>query len=250
MQTNKKKDYITKILHVAIIFFATTIGIGLYALVGPSIKNSTVFNALSNFTSNIGAVGSSLISNIDFGDSTKISDGEVVVKISSKSNAFHSLKTTLIDSNIAPTNSVLVKLQLNSKEIGFPEFLNYISDIKPGESLNRMMGDSRYYINKDEEYTGTIVVSILDPEITFASLMDFEGKFIEGTLPLVRPMISKNDISMYIKLGTVSRQVIGVDSRVIIGAKEEIIYIWGIYKNHLIIADSKDSFSKIVDALK
>ncbi len=249
MKTNKEKDYLSKIFRVAIIFFATTIGIGLYALVGAPIKQS-IFSESFDKVMKIGSSASVAVSNVvGFSYTKKLENNEIVIKLTKPSSDFQTLKTTLLDSKFKESTPSLVTFKADDKIIGIPLFLNYISDVKPSNSLLRIMGDSRYYVNNDRTFDGTVVVSLLDSEIAFASLTGWESKFIENTLPLVHPMFNKSDISMYMKLGAVSRKISGVDTRVIYKGKNEIVYMWGIYKNNLIITGSKDSYDKIINAL-
>lgn len=248
---NQHKNYLAIIYHVAIIFFATTIGIGLYTLFGAHLRMPPKLSPITNRISKTANSASIALKNIVSSSTIKQnSDDNIIINLKNREEDYFTLKSTLIDSKIKTNKSYLVIFKQGDKEIKFPELLRHLSKIKPSNSLLRVMGDSRYYINLKDKHEGVIVSSITNPEIAFASIIGWESQFIETTLPLVHPLFSKNDIDMYLKLGAVSKKINSVDSRVIYKGENEIAYIWGIYKNNLIIAGSKDRFNIIISAIE
>lgn len=243
-----KTEPISKIFRIAFILFATTFGIGLYALIGAPITRISSSPAFTKIGNIINSANLALVSSIS-SDKKTGNESEIIIKLSKPQSDFVTLKTTLLDTPFNSEVPKIVKFDLNGKVVDIPELLNYMSDVKPSDSLIRVMKESRYYISNSKEYKGTVVVSVLDEDIAFASLIGWESKFLDITLPLVHPLFNTSDINMYKNLKTVTRKVSGIDTRVILGAKEEIIYAWGIHKNTLVIAGNKEDYSRIITAL-
>lgn len=250
---NKHHDHnsMTKIFKIALILFATTFGIGVYALIGAPIYRLSSSPALTKIGNIVNKANMALVGVMS--DSFKKdnrNNGEIKIKLERPDADLHKIKMTLIDTPFDDDSKRIVTLIKNDKEVSIPEFINYVSDMKPSESLVRSMNGSRYYMTyRDKEYKGTIVIPVIDNDVAFAGVIDWESKFADNTLPLVRPLLSQSDIQMYKELKIVTRNISGIDSRVIIGANDNILYIWGIHKNNLIISSNKDDYSKIVSIL-
>ncbi len=240
---------ISKILRVAFFLFAFSFGIGLYALVGAPIRRIDFSPTVTKVGNIIDVANHKLLGLVSSPDDLP-NENEIIVNLVDPKTDFFLLKSTLINSKLKKGETRIVVLKNKEKETSIPEFLYYISDIKPSEDLIGTMLGSRYYISYDSEYNGAIVIPVRNADLAFASLIGYESKFVDYTLPLVRPLISNSDIETYKGLKVVTRDVKGVDARVIIGSKNSILYIWGIYKNNIIVAASNNDFSRIIEVLK
>lgn len=240
-----------KIFKVALILFATTFGIGVYALIGAPIVRLSASPALTKVSNWINKANTAVVGSIpETFKSNKTNDGDIVIKLERPDTDLHKIKMTFIDGDFNDDTKRIVTLTNKDKEVSIPEFLYYISDNKPSESLLRTMTSSRYYMGyENKEYKGTILIPVLNSELAFASTIDWESKFVDYTLPLVRPLMSKSDIQMYKELRIATRSIEGVDSRAIVGANDNILYVWGIYKNNVIISSNKDDYLKMISIL-
>ncbi len=244
---DSKKPEVSRLFRVTFLLFSAMLGVGLYGLIGAPIKQIGVPKAIENIE-NKTLSATAFISNI------KIKDGktnnEINVTLENPKNDFYTLKSTVINSKIEEGEKKIIILQKDGVQYDIPKFLSYVSDNKIDESLISTMQGSRYYISyKDKEYNGNIVIPVTNNEIAFAKIIGFESNFIDITLPLVRPLLSNNDIEMYKELKIVTRQIDGIDTRVIIGANDAILYAWSVYKNNIIISSNKEDYLKILSAI-
>lgn len=241
-------DAIAKIFRLALVLFATTLGVGAYALIGAPVRRMGSSPLIENIGSGIKNAGAS-VANIFASSDDRRHKNDIIINLTADDNGYITLKSTLIDATFAANESRNVRFTADGQELGMDALLTRISKTQPPADFLRAIGDGRYFMQNDKKYHGTLVISVLDNELARASLIQWESGLLASTLPLVHPLVSNGEINMYKELGLTSRNIASTDARVIKGAKGEVLYIWGIYKDMLIIAGTETDYTAMVDIL-
>lgn len=239
-------DAMSKIFRIALLIFATTFGIGLYALIGAPVLRINYGTYAGKLGTKVASVGESALRAIPLPRLIP-QKGAVHHELTSPANDLPSLKNIILSSDFGERVTREIILERNHTEISgetlFTHFLG--SELPP--SLGHLLKEQRYFVMRDASAHGTIVISTPSSDATYAAMLQHESLLVTTMMNLAHPTMSISEVRMLSKIRFVSRKIEGVDARAITTSSNEPILIWGMKGDLLIVASDKESFGAALE---
>jgi hypothetical protein len=234
-------DAISKIFKVALLIFATTFGIGLYALIGAPVLRINYGTYAEKITTKIASVGESALKAVPLPRSIP-KKGTINYKLTTAANDFPSLKSLITNSDFEGHSTREVVFRKDNEVISGGVLFSHLTGSELPSSLSRLLLDQRYFVKRDDAVHGMLFISTPDNDATYAAVLQNEALLAPSIMHLTHPTMSISEVRMLSKIRFTSRSVGDFDVRAITTSSDEPILIWGLKENLLIIAGSAEDF--------
>jgi hypothetical protein len=232
----------SKIFRVALLIFATTFGIGLYALIGAPVLRINYGSFANKVGAKVASVGASTLKSIPLPHLIP-QKGPIYQEITSAANDFPVLKNLILSSDFGGQTTREIAFTIDKKVIEGEKLFSHFTgeDIPP--SLGHLLLTQRYFVKHDDTFHGVLFISTVRSDATFAAMLQNETLLTPMMMNLAHPTMGISEVRMLSKIRFASRKIADIDARAITTSGDEPILIWGIKDGLLIIAGDKESFS-------
>lgn len=235
-------DTMSKIFRVALLIFATTFGIGLYALIGAPVLRIDYSSRAGKLLTGIASIGVSTLKSIPIPHIIP-QQGPIYYKLTDAANDFPSIKDIILSKDFGDKDTREIVFTKHDKVVDGEALLSHFSNSELPKSLGHLLLGQRYLVTRDTESPrGTLYISTIDAEATYASMLQNEALVGPALMNLVHPTMSISEVRMLTQIDFASRKIGTIDARAITTSSDEPILIWGLYHNMLVIAGSSNDF--------
>lgn len=237
----QEHDTMSRIFRVALLIFATTFGIGLYALIGAPVLRINYGTIASKAGSAMASVGDAALKLVPSANLLQ-KRGAITYALTESANDLPNIRKIVLDDAFGSGATREFIFTKKDKRIDGGMLLEHFGNsILPAE-LKELFKDTRYFVRKDDEPRGTLFIATKSGEFTFPMMLAREPLLAPALLALTHPKLSPSEIRMLATLKFVSRTIYGLDARTITNSADEPILIWAVDGDMLIIAGNKESF--------
>lgn len=238
----QEHDAMNKIFRIALLIFATTFGIGLYALIGAPVQRINYDAYASKLGAKIASVGEAALKTVPIPHFIP-QKGPIDLELSSAPNDLPALRNIMSADDFGSSTTREIAFTKDKKALSGEALLAHFAGSKLSRDLGHLLTLQRYFIKRDDAYRGTLLISTSDDETAFAAMLRSEAQLSTAMMSLAHPAMSVSEIRMLTKIPFASRMINGVDARAITTSDDAPILIWGIHDGILIITGDRNDFS-------
>lgn len=240
------EETISKIFRVALFIFATTFGIGLYALIGAPVLRINYNGYAEKIIGKVASVGAGTLNALPLPNLVP-QKGPIMHELTVAANDLPMIKSIILDDAFGKEGTREIVFTKKGTALTGRALIEHFANGNISEDLGHLLLDQRYFVSRTKDLRGALLISILNEEGVYANMLPAEPLLAESMMHLVHPGMSIGEARMLTQIRFVSLTVGGIGVRAITSSGNEPILIWGIHKDLLIIAGDKESF---IDAMK
>ncbi len=236
----RKPDPISNIFRLALFIFATTFGIGIYALIGAPVLRIDQRGLLQRAGSAIASVGNVVTRFLPAAHLPEMG-GKLQYTLIDPSDDIPGIKHMIAD-DIPSAATKEIVLSKNGKTIGGEALLEYLDRGTIPQGLQGALSEVHYMVRKGDTPIGTLTIKTTSGEFAYVELLTYEKKLATALMQLIHPDLGSSEARMFAKIPFVSRTINGLDARTLTNSADEPILIWALKGDLFVVSGSKQDF--------